>query len=150
MMTVRKYCRLGRYIPMDTSISTSVEPICTSFLSHHSLVWHSMLGGSPHFGGICSSCTLLGATISSAKFANNGNSDHMACCRLSNLLQELTLAKDSGRKNIVLDEARLNENPVQRLSRLIRYSFWDSLTRRIDASSIEKAGTDPKDWFVLS
>lgn len=65
---------------------------------------------------------------------------------LSNLLQELTLAKDSGRKQIVLDEARLNENPVQRLSRLIRYSFWPNLTRRIDASSIEKAGRDPKDW----
>ena len=65
---------------------------------------------------------------------------------LSNLLQELTLAKESGKKNIVLDEARLNENPVQRLSRLIRYSFWPNLTRRIDASSIEKAGRDPKDW----
>ena len=35
---------------------------------------------------------------------------------------------------------------MQRLSRLIRFSFWDGLTRRIDASSIEKAGTDPKDW----
>ena len=65
---------------------------------------------------------------------------------LSNLLQELTLAKDSNRKHIVLDEARLNENPVERLSRLIRYSFWPNLTRRIDASSIEKAGRDPKDW----
>ena len=65
---------------------------------------------------------------------------------LSNLLQELTLAKDSHRKHIVLDEARLNENPVERLSRLIRYSFWPNLTRRIDASSIEKAGRDPKDW----
>ena len=65
---------------------------------------------------------------------------------LSNLLQELTLAKDSNRKHIVLDETRLNENPVERLSRLIRYSFWPNLTRRIDASSIEKAGRDPKDW----
>ena len=65
---------------------------------------------------------------------------------LSNLLQELTLAKDSGRKHIVLDEAQLNENPVQRLSRLIRYTFWPNLTRRIDASSIERAGRDPKDW----
>lgn len=46
----------------------------------------------------------------------------------------------------MLDEARLNENPVQRLSRLIRYSFWPGLTRRIDASSIEMAGKDPKDW----
>lgn len=74
------------------------------------------------------------------------NADWRTSSVLSNLLQELTLAKDSGRKHIVLDETRLNENPVQRLSRLIRYSFWPNLTRRIDASSIEKAGRDPKDW----
>ncbi|KAF2634424.1 neutral trehalase short isoform [Massarina eburnea CBS 473.64] len=65
---------------------------------------------------------------------------------LSNLLQELTLAQDYGRKTIVLDEARLNENPVNRLSRLITYSFWDNLTRRIDGSNIAKVGKDPKDW----
>ncbi|KAG6019475.1 hypothetical protein E4U41_003215 [Claviceps citrina] len=65
---------------------------------------------------------------------------------LSNLLQELTLAKDYGRKQIILDEGRLNENPVDRLSRLIRDHFWDGLTRRIDASSIEIAARDPKDW----
>ncbi len=55
---------------------------------------------------------------------------------LSNLLQELTLAKAFGREQIVLDEARLNENPVNRLSRLIKDSFWDMLTRRLDASMI--------------
>ncbi|PVH90927.1 glycoside hydrolase family 37 protein [Periconia macrospinosa] len=65
---------------------------------------------------------------------------------LSNLLQELTLAQDFGRKTIVLDEARLNENPVNRLSRLITHSFWDGLTRRIDGSNIAKVGRDPKDW----
>ncbi|KAH3914979.1 trehalase [Parastagonospora nodorum] len=65
---------------------------------------------------------------------------------LSNLLQELTLAKDYGRKTIVLDEARLNENPVNRLQRLIQHSFWDGLTRRIDGSNIAKVGRDPKDW----
>ncbi|CAK7234756.1 alpha,alpha-trehalase nth1 [Sporothrix curviconia] len=65
---------------------------------------------------------------------------------LSNLMQELTLAKEYGRRQIVLDEARLNENPVNRLSRMIRDQFWDSLTRRIDASSIEIAARDPKDW----
>ena len=37
---------------------------------------------------------------------------------LSNLLQELALARDHGQKSIVLDEARLNENPVDRLSRM--------------------------------
>ena len=65
---------------------------------------------------------------------------------LSNLLQELTVAKDFGHRNIVLDEARLNENPVNRLSRLVKDSFWNSLTRRIDGSNIAKVGRDPKDW----
>lgn len=65
---------------------------------------------------------------------------------LSNLLQELTLAKEYGRSQIVLDEGRLNENPVDRLSRLVRDHFWEGLTRRIDASTIEVAARDPKDW----
>lgn len=65
---------------------------------------------------------------------------------LSNLLQELTVAKDYGRKLIVLDEARLCENPVSRLTRRIKNSFWKTLTRRIDGSNIEVAGRDPKDW----
>ncbi|KAI8391320.1 trehalase-domain-containing protein [Radiomyces spectabilis] len=63
---------------------------------------------------------------------------------LSNLLQELALANDYGRKHIVLDEARLNENPVDRLSRMIRHCFWDGLTRRIDADSLEVICPDPK------
>ncbi|KAL1921323.1 uncharacterized protein VTP21DRAFT_11039 [Calcarisporiella thermophila] len=63
---------------------------------------------------------------------------------LSNLLQELALANDYGRKYIVLDEARLNENPVDRLSRMIRHHFWDGLTRRIDADGLEIICADPK------
>ncbi|KAI8380587.1 trehalase-domain-containing protein [Choanephora cucurbitarum] len=63
---------------------------------------------------------------------------------LSNLLQELALANDYGRKHIVLDEARLNENPVDRLSRMIKFNFWDGLTRRIDADSLEVICPDPK------
>ncbi|KAG2208236.1 hypothetical protein INT47_006091 [Mucor saturninus] len=63
---------------------------------------------------------------------------------LSNLLQELALAEDYGRKHIVLDEARLFENPVDRLSRMIRHQFWDGLTRAIDADGLEKICTDPK------
>ncbi|KAI9780669.1 MAG: alpha,alpha-trehalase nth1 [Geoglossum umbratile] len=65
---------------------------------------------------------------------------------LSNLLQELTLAKGYGCRNIVLDEARLNENPVNRLSRLIKTSFWEGLTRSIDHRAIEVVARDPKDW----
>jgi len=65
---------------------------------------------------------------------------------LSNLLQELTIAKDFGRKQIVLDESRLNENPVDRLARMIRDSFWPNLTRKIDAGNIAMVAKDPKDW----
>ena len=65
---------------------------------------------------------------------------------LSNLLQELTLAKKYGRKQIVLDEARLNENPVNRMARLIKDQFWPNLTRRIDGSNIAQVARDPKDW----
>ena len=63
---------------------------------------------------------------------------------LSNLLQELTVAKEYGRKSIILDEQRLNENPVDRLSRLIRTQFWDALTRRIDASLLDVIAVDTK------
>ncbi|KAI5477104.1 alpha,alpha-trehalase, glycoside hydrolase family 37 protein [Pseudohyphozyma bogoriensis] len=64
--------------------------------------------------------------------------------QLSNLLQELALAADHGQKSIVLDEARLSENPVSRLSRMIRHSFWGNLTRRIDGDGLEKICADPK------
>ncbi|KAJ1971670.1 alpha,alpha-trehalase nth1, partial [Dimargaris xerosporica] len=63
---------------------------------------------------------------------------------LSNLLQEIALAKDYGRKHIVIDEARLNENPVDRLSRMIKFHFWDGLTRRIDATGLEIICADTK------
>jgi alpha,alpha-trehalase len=46
---------------------------------------------------------------------------------------------------MILDEARLNENPLSRLSRLIKDTFWASLIRRIDKSMIEIVGCDPKD-----
>ena len=65
--------------------------------------------------------------------------------RLGNLLQELTIALDFGKKQLVLDEARINENPVDRLSRFIKDTFWDNLTRRIDGSNIEKVALDTKD-----
>lgn len=63
---------------------------------------------------------------------------------LSNLLQELTIAKSLGRHQIILDEARINENPVARLSRLISKQFWDYLTRRIDCNNIAKIASDTK------
>lgn len=63
---------------------------------------------------------------------------------LANLLQELALATDFNRNMIVLNESRLNENPVDRLSRMIKYHFWDGLTRRIDSNGLEAICLDPK------
>ncbi|KFA60303.1 hypothetical protein S40285_07694 [Stachybotrys chlorohalonatus IBT 40285] len=85
-------------------------------------------------------------SLRTAASAGHNRFDVRGTYMLSNLLQELTLAQEYGRKQIILDEGRLNENPVDRLSRLIRDHFWEGLTRRIDASSIEIAARDPKDW----
>ncbi|KAL3459042.1 trehalase-domain-containing protein [Aspergillus heterothallicus] len=65
---------------------------------------------------------------------------------LSNLLQELSIANLDSKTSVLLDEARLYENPVDRLSRLIRTVFWDNLTRRIDSTNISRVARDPKDW----
>ncbi|KAF2420150.1 neutral trehalase [Tothia fuscella] len=80
--------------------------------------------------------------------ASNGYNrcDVRGTYRLSNLLQELTLAKDHNRKTIILDEERLTENPVSRFSRSVKDTFWPGLTRRIDGSNIAKVALDPKDW----
>lgn len=85
-------------------------------------------------------------SLRTAGSAGHNRFDVRGTYALSNLLQELTLAKEHGRTQIILDEARLTENPVDRLSRLIKDHFWDGLTRRMDATSIEVAARDPKDW----
>lgn len=59
-------------------------------------------------------------------------------------VQELAIARDFGRRHIVLDEARLTEPPPDRLHRMIRDSFWNSLTRRIDSDGLEAICADPK------
>ncbi|KAF9191236.1 alpha,alpha-trehalase nth1 [Haplosporangium sp. Z 767] len=83
-------------------------------------------------------------TLGTADSAGFNKYDIRGTYMLSNLLQELSLAQDYGRKYVVLDEARLNENPVDRLSRMIRHHFWDGLTRRIDAVGLEMIAKDPK------
>lgn len=64
--------------------------------------------------------------------------------RLSNLLQELTIAKRFGRKAMILDEQRLSENPVKRLQRLIQTQFWKSLTRQITIDNVFEMSKDTK------
>ncbi|CAI5755643.1 unnamed protein product [Candida verbasci] len=63
---------------------------------------------------------------------------------LSNLLQELTIASRFGRHQILLDEARLNENPLNRMKRLISTQFWRNLTRRITKDNIIEMSKDTK------
>lgn len=63
---------------------------------------------------------------------------------LSNLLQELTIAKGFGRKEMVLDERRLSENPVARMCRLITTQFWPSLTREVRPDNIMDMAKDTK------
>jgi alpha,alpha-trehalase len=90
---------------------------------------------------------LTGFQVLSLGTANSGGynrHDIRGTYALANLMQELTIAQDYGRRHIILDEARLTENPVARLNRLIKTSFWDGLTRRIDASAIHLVTKDPK------
>ena len=63
---------------------------------------------------------------------------------LSNLLQELALAREAGQGVLDLDPDRLHENPVRRISRRIREHFWDGLTRRIDATGLARIVADSK------
>lgn len=63
---------------------------------------------------------------------------------LSNLLQELTLAKEQGLTKTTLDGSLIDENPVSRLSRLIKDRFWDALTRKIDRDMINTIAYDEK------
>ncbi|PVU99186.1 hypothetical protein BB559_000921 [Furculomyces boomerangus] len=63
---------------------------------------------------------------------------------ISNLLQEIGIAQSMGRKCVLIDTDRLNENPVKRLVRMIRTVFWDGLTRKMDVDGIERIVKDPK------
>jgi alpha,alpha-trehalase len=63
---------------------------------------------------------------------------------LSNLLQELALAKEEGLKIAEIDINRIEEKPAERLSRLIKTKYWDNLTRRVDKSGLERILTDTK------
>ena len=82
------------------------------------------------------------ATVSSGGYRR---SDIRGTYQLSNLLQELTMAKALKLSTIVLGDARLNENPVDRMARLIKDVFWPNLTRRIDGTNIFKVARDCKD-----
>ena len=63
---------------------------------------------------------------------------------LSNLLQELALARGEGAETLHLDPELIHANPVRRISRMIREVFWDGLTRTIDAEGLVHVAIDEK------
>lgn len=60
---------------------------------------------------------------------------------LSNLLQELKLATETSRP---IESQYIFENPVDRISRLIRELYWNELTRRIDRHHLAQVLPDTK------
>ncbi|MEX2191090.1 MAG: trehalase family glycosidase [Bacteroidota bacterium] len=63
---------------------------------------------------------------------------------LSNLLQELTLARLNGPDTAWISPSRIFEPPSVHISRFIREHFWDGLTRRVDHKSLPTILCDEK------
>ncbi len=63
---------------------------------------------------------------------------------LSNLLQELALAKNKGDTEITIPLSKIEEQPTVRISRMIKEVFWDDLTRTIDEKGIALILEDTK------
>jgi alpha,alpha-trehalase len=63
---------------------------------------------------------------------------------LSNLLQELTLAKEAHENTVALEEDHIFEPPADRISRSIRERYWAALTRSIDENGLLKILSDEK------
>ena len=75
--------------------------------------------------------------ISSNDAFTVGNVQARGMYEISVLAQELAL---HGKVN----QQVLHENPVERISRLIKDLYWDGLTRRIDPDTIAKVASDEK------
>lgn len=64
--------------------------------------------------------------------------------QLSNLLQELALAKKENTEFAEIDIDHIIENPVDRISRKIKDLYWNGLTRTIDEVGVKKILEDDK------
>ena len=64
--------------------------------------------------------------------------------QLSNLLQELVIAKRAGLTQLDLKLELITEPPVTRISRMIRDYYWKGLTRTMDAAGIQALIADTK------
>jgi len=63
---------------------------------------------------------------------------------LSNLLQELAMLKESNIQFGEVDLNRIQENPVERISRKIKEDYWDELSRTIDKKGLTQIMEDEK------
>ena len=61
---------------------------------------------------------------------------------LSNLLQELILAKE--KNSDIIDTDTIFEKPIDRFTRMIEDYYWDGLTRSIDKKGLTKVVSDEK------
>ena len=77
--------------------------------------------------------------------ANNGeNYTVKGTYHLSNLLQELVISKNEGNLIAEIPISKIEELPVQRISRMIREYYWKGLTRSMDEAGVEKLIADTK------
>lgn len=63
---------------------------------------------------------------------------------LSNLLEELFIAKELGKDNLYLTDKMLYENPVDRINRYIKELYWDGLSRKVSAENLFSILNDSK------
>ena len=63
---------------------------------------------------------------------------------LANLLQELAVLKEKKMELAEVDLTRIQEEPVDRISRKIREDYWDELTRTIDKKGLMQILQDEK------
>ena len=69
---------------------------------------------------------------------------------LSNLLQELVIAKNNNQTHADIPIENIKELPVTRVSRMIRDYYWKGLTRTMDAEGIEALIKDTKNESLAS
>lgn len=63
---------------------------------------------------------------------------------LSNLLQELAIAREDNLDDLTINLNRIQEPPAERISRRIRTQFWNDLTRTIDEEGLNRIMEDEK------
>lgn len=69
---------------------------------------------------------------------------------LSNLMEELVIARNNGKQTVNIDLKKIDEKPADRTSRLIKDFYWDGLTRHLDKNGIEQLVSDTKNKSLVS